>query len=175
VIGRGDFNVITINAINYRSFSPSIFFALAIVVLMGSPVAHADTSKGISEIILKVVKRGNFWYRIVDTGAEVVLTTKEVSELNLSNTETAGMVIEIVTSNAWTQIKKDASELSEAGEYLANDVVIPAAVEGMDYTRDTIVPASKKFISETYDSTAPVVKESAGNLKNWAVETWKNW
>lgn len=164
-----------LSALTFRWFSSSIFLALAIVLLLGSPVASADTSKGVSEIALKVVKRGNVWYRIIDTGAEVVLTTKEVSKLNLSNIETAGMVIEIVASNAWIQIKEDASELSDAGEYLANDVVIPAAVKGVDYTRDTIVPASKKFISETYESTAPAVKESARNFKDWAVETWKNW
>jgi hypothetical protein len=185
------------------------FFAKAllhITLILGVSLTVATPTKTYAEeatvdykkVAIRVVKRGAYWFRILDTGALVVLSIEEASALGLSGIETTEHVITVVAYDVW----RDVEDISSAARYVAVDLAYPSAVRAYDYTNDTMIPNASDLAGQAYaytqetiipntselagqiyeytadeviPSTSSYLSEKADSIGSLASETWRNW
>ncbi len=160
--------------------------SLKIVVLVGavwmleapglSRGAAAEPLQKAKVVAIRVIKKGFYWFRILDTGALVVLSYQEAQSLGLSNSKTAGHIVTVLAYDTW----KDVEDISSAARYVAVDMVYAGSAQAYEYTRDTIIPDAKDQASAVYsytkDHVVPEVSDyvtsKSGALMGWSSKHW---
>ena len=86
--------------------------------------------------VIRLIRKGLLWYRVVDGVALATLTVEEARALGLDALDTTVMVVEVLIQNEIETLR----QIADGGRYVTVEIIIPGAQNGLRYTREIVIP-----------------------------------